>query len=146
MLATRLREAGFIPVREGRSVAIFAHTSGEAVRLADQVRPLEPPGNKVTVERAIDVSYPEWQVRVKVRARDQVGEIRRRLRVAGFPSTPRWRSVLIGARTQDEAQEVADRIEGLALPGMGVEVERTSRLWRVLGAMREGDGPYGSGF
>lgn len=77
---------------------------------------------------------PDWQVKVSALNRDDLAKVREALRAVELPSTRRWRSVLIGARTLEDARSVSDRIEAVrtTLPPISVEIERTSRLWLIL--------------
>jgi hypothetical protein len=143
-LERRVLESGYVATREGGSVLLYAATDEDASKLGEAVRPLAHPGTEIKIERAFWLPYQNWQVRLRVGNRDQVGEIRRRLGKAGFSSVRRWNSVLMGARTHEEAWRLAERARRLALPVKTIEVERASRIWVVLAALGEREpGPVG---
>jgi hypothetical protein len=55
---------------------------------------------------------PGWEVRVAMPSRHAAAELADWLRAGGQPVIRRWRYVLVGAANQDEADELARRIEG----------------------------------
>jgi hypothetical protein len=84
----------------------------------------------------------DWQVRVTVRDRGDVGVVKERLGAAGLRSIRRWRSLLLGARDEEEALEIARRVRELPLPTADVRVEHASRLWMALHAWFQGGGGF----
>jgi hypothetical protein len=76
-------------------------------------------------ERAATVSkgYPEFEVRVDLPSHRDVIALSSRLDDEGLPAVHRWRYLLVGATDEDEAKELADRIENEAPLGAQVKVE-----------------------
>lgn len=82
----------------------------------------------------------EWQVKVTPRDRANLGVVKQRLEAAGLRSIRRWRSLLLGARTEQEAFELVQQVRELPLPTATVDVERASRVWMTLHAWFERGG------
>ncbi len=88
--------------------------------------------------------YPEFEVRVQCASRGEAGELAERLRDAGIPVVHRWSAVLLGAADEASANQLAERVRGLAPSGSAVSVEGNLRAiyderpWRpfsVLGGL-----------
>jgi hypothetical protein len=83
---------------------------------------------------------PDWQVKVTPRDRGDLPLVKERLAAAGFRSIRRWRSLLLGAQSEEQAREIAARVTALPLPTTHVQVSRVSRLWMTLHAWFQGGG------
>lgn len=68
---------------------------------------------------------PEFEVRVTLPTRREAIDLAERLRSEGMPSLRHWRYLLLGAWTEMDAQELADRLRN-ELPGVDLRVEGTS--------------------
>ena len=84
----------------------------------------------------------EWQVKVTPDDRGNIGVVKQRLESAGLRSVRRRRSLLLGAHTEQEGQEIAKRLHELPLPPVDVSVERVSRAWQTLHAWFQGGGDW----
>jgi hypothetical protein len=84
----------------------------------------EPPGPSVSEELAAQDVAP-WEVRVEVPSRAAAEELERQLEADGYDVARRFRYVIVGTGTREEAEELAARLHG--------EVEPSSRLvWETL--------------
>jgi hypothetical protein len=101
---------------------------------------------RVAQERADSEAqgYPEFEVRVQCASRGEAGELAERLREEGIPVVHRWSAVLVGALDEASANQLAERLRGLAPAGSVVSVEGNLRAiyderpWRsfsVLGGL-----------
>jgi hypothetical protein len=73
-------------------------------------------------EAAKEGAY-DWQVVVHVASRDQAAGLAETLGDEGLPVAHRWRYVVVGALTEEAAEELADRIRGETPAGVEVGVE-----------------------
>jgi hypothetical protein len=67
--------------------------------------------------------FPDFEVRVRCRSRQDAGQLAERLRGEGIPSVHRWEFVVLGAPDEDSATALAERIRREASPGSVVTVE-----------------------
>ena len=74
-------------------------------------------------EAAEEGSY-DWQVVVHLTSRDDAAELAERLGGEGLPVAHRWRYVVVGALTDDAAEQLADRLRREE-PGADVEIGAT---------------------
>ena len=63
----------------------------------------------------------DWQVVVHVGGRDEAVELAERLASEGLPVAQRWRYVVVGALTQERAEELAARLRTELDAGVSVE-------------------------
>jgi hypothetical protein len=68
---------------------------------------------------------PEFEVRLTLPTRREAIELAERLNSEGMPSQRHWRYLLLGAWTELDAQELADRLRK-EFPGVDLRVEGTS--------------------
>jgi len=74
----------------------------------------------------------EWEVRVELPDRESTDELADRLEGEGLPVVRRSTFVLVGAANEDEAHELAARLETEAPEGARVEVEPGGQMvWEV---------------
>jgi hypothetical protein len=66
-----------------------------------------------------------WEVRVECRSHREAEELAERLEEEGYDVVRRWRYLLIGAGSKDEAEELAARLHGEAEPSSAL-------VWEVL--------------
>lgn len=93
--------------------------------LADEDRwDVEPPGPDVDEEVA-GRGYAPWEVRVECASHDEADDLADRLEEEGYDVVRRWTYLIIGARTREEAEALAERVHG--------EVEAGGELvWEVM--------------
>jgi hypothetical protein len=84
----------------------------------------EPPGPTPEEELLAEGRAP-WEVRIECRSRDEAAELAARLEAEGYGVARRFRYVIAGTATQDEAEKLAQRLHG--------EVEPSSQLvWEAI--------------
>ena len=65
----------------------------------------------------------DWEVRAKLPSHGDMARLADRLEAEGLAVTRRWRYMLVGALTEDDARAIARRIEGEAPAGTEARVE-----------------------
>ena len=76
--------------------------------------------------------HAEWEVRVELPDHDATVEFADQLEAEGFEVTRRFTFLLIGAANEDEANELAERLESEAPEGATIEVEPSGQMvWSV---------------
>lgn len=77
----------------------------------------------------------EWEVRVELPSHRETVDFAERLEAEGLPVVRRWKYLLIGAASEDDANALADRVRKEAPPGSRVEAEGSGALvWRASDA------------
>jgi hypothetical protein len=86
---------------------------------------------------------PEFEVRLTLPTRREAIELAERLKSEGMPSLRHWRYLLLGAWTEMDAEELADRLRN-ELPGVELRVEGTSayELQQNPNELRAFAGPF----
>lgn len=72
---------------------------------------------------ATEEGGPDWLVRVEAPGRTEAVELERTLEAEGVPVSRRWSYLLAGALTEDDANELGQRIRAIAPDGSDVSVE-----------------------
>jgi hypothetical protein len=80
-----------------------------------------------------ETGSPEFEVRVDLPSRHEAVEFAGRLREEGLPLVHRWKFVLVGAASEDDAKALAERLRSEAPAGSEVKVEGT---WSAANAER----------
>jgi hypothetical protein len=75
-----------------------------------------------TREAELEGGY-DWQVVVHLRGRDEAGDLAGRLAADGLPVARRWRYVVVGAVTEERAEELAERLRAELAGHADVSVE-----------------------
>lgn len=79
---------------------------------------------------------PDWEVRVELPHHRETVELAGRLASEGLDVTRRWRYLLVGAATEEQAKELAERIRAEAPGGAAIRVEPNladvQQPWYVL--------------
>ena len=84
----------------------------------------EPPGPTPEEELLAEGRAP-WEVRIECRSRDEAAELAARLEAEGYGVARRFRYVIAGTATREEAEELAQQLHG--------EVEPSSQLvWEAI--------------
>lgn len=79
---------------------------------------------------------PQYEVRIDFPHRHEAVHFAERLEQEGLPAVHRWRFVLLGAESEADAEELAERIRNEAPPDSKIAVEGT---WRAAYAERPPD-------
>ena len=87
-------------------------------------------------EEAEESGYAEWEVRVDLPSHREAVDFAERLEAEGItPITRRWKFVLIGTATDDDAKALAERLRGEAPPGARVTAEPSATMgWELTGS------------
>jgi hypothetical protein len=67
--------------------------------------------------------YAEWEVRLDLRSHGDAVAFAEKLEAAGTPVTRRWTYLLVGAASEEDADELADRLRAEGPDGMKVQVQ-----------------------
>ena len=79
--------------------------------------------------------HAEWEVRIELPDHDATVDFADRLEAEGIPVTRRFTFLLVGAVNEDEAHELAARLEAEAPEGATIEVEPSGQMvWSVAPA------------
>ena len=71
---------------------------------------------------------PEWEVRLELPGHRETAELADRLEREGIPVLRRWRFLLVGAESERQANELAERLRGETPEGTVVTVEGSGEL------------------
>lgn len=87
-------------------------------------------------KEAQELGYAEWQVRVDLPGHRDAVKLADRLEQEGIrPVVRRWKYLLIGTATEDDARALADRIRAEAPEGADVQAETSSAIgWETTGS------------
>jgi hypothetical protein len=72
--------------------------------------------------------YAEWEVRIDLPDHADAVELAERLEQEGIPTTRRWRHLLVGAATEDDANALAERLKAEAPSGSEFTVEPSGEM------------------
>lgn len=76
--------------------------------------------------------YAEWEVRSELPSHRETVDFAERLEAEGLPVVRRWKYLLVGAASEDDARALAERLRAEAPPGTRVETEASGRaVWEV---------------
>jgi hypothetical protein len=126
VVEAELREAGLQPVL----VAIEQW-------LADEERWDDEPPGADTEEEVLARGFAPWEVRVTCPTAAEARALAERLEAEGYGVVRRFRYVLAGAASREEAQALANRLHGEVEPGGELvwEVTRTNPFALILGGL-----------
>ena len=82
----------------------------------------EPPGETWEQEE-IDHGHAPWEVRVELPSRGEAEQLADRLEAEGYDVVRGWRYLVVGAASEEEANELAERLHGEVEPGGAVAWE-----------------------
>jgi hypothetical protein len=140
-LARELEDRRLVVSRDGDEIFVYASAPEEAERarsviqaeLRDQglsavTGPVEhwldeedrwsdePPG-ETWEEEALDRGFAPWEVRVYLPSHAAARELADRLEQEGYPVERRWRYLIAGASSREDADALAARVHGAVEPG-----------------------------
>jgi hypothetical protein len=70
-----------------------------------------------------ETGYAEWEVRLDLRSHGDAVSFAERLEAEGVPVTRRWTYLLVGAASQEDANELAEQLRSEGPDGMRVQVQ-----------------------
>ena len=76
----------------------------------------EPP-DETWEQEVVEHGHAPWEVRVELPSHDEADELADQLEREGFDVVRRWRYLIVGTRSEEEARELAERVHGDAEPG-----------------------------
>jgi hypothetical protein len=68
-------------------------------------------------EEVLERGFAPWEVRVELPSHDEAEELANRLEAEGYEPVRRWKYLVVGVRTREEADELAKRLHGDVEPG-----------------------------
>jgi len=103
-----------------RDLGITAVTGPVEHWLEDEERWDDEPPGETWEEEDLEHGYAPWEVRVELPAHAQARDLADRLEQEGYPVERRWRYLIVGAASKEEADELAKRVHGEVEPGGGL--------------------------
>ncbi|HSC51726.1 MAG TPA: SPOR domain-containing protein [Gaiellaceae bacterium] len=95
----------------------------------------EPP-SETWEEEELGRGHAPWEVRVELDSHAEAEQLADRLEGEGYDVARRWRYLIVGAASEEEARELARRVHGDAEPGGEVVWEaRPSNPFAVFGGL-----------
>jgi hypothetical protein len=85
--------------------------------LADEERWDDEPKHETWEEELREEGYAPWEVRVECKTHDEADALADRLEQEGYDVIRRWRYLIVGAASREEAEELARRLHGEVEPG-----------------------------
>jgi hypothetical protein len=76
----------------------------------------EPP-QETWEQEELRRGYAPWEVRVELDSHEEADQLADSLEQAGFDVVRRWRYLIVGTETEEQARELARRVHGEAEPG-----------------------------
>jgi hypothetical protein len=140
-LARELEQQRLAVSRDGNELFVYAGSYPEALRalavieaelreqgakartsrvehwLEDEERWDDEPPAESWEEEQLDQGYAPWEVRVQCGTRHEAHALAERLEQEGYSVTRRFRYVIAGAASQEDAERLAERVHGEVEPG-----------------------------
>jgi hypothetical protein len=91
--------------------------------LADEERWDDEPKQETWEEEVLEEGYSPWEVRVELPSHEDAEKLADELEQEGLPVARRWRYLVVGASSEDEAQALAKRLHGTVEAGGEVVYE-----------------------
>jgi hypothetical protein len=91
--------------------------------LADEERWDDEPKHESWEEEVLDEGYAPWEVRVECSSHEEAEALADSLEQEGLGVARRWRYLVVGASTEEEAKELAKRLHGTVEAGGEVVYE-----------------------
>jgi hypothetical protein len=85
--------------------------------LRDEERWSGEPPQETWEQEELDRGYAPWEVRVELPSHGEADELGDRLEQEGYDVVRRWRYLIVGAASEEEAAKLAERLHGEAVPG-----------------------------
>jgi hypothetical protein len=140
-LARELEEQRLAVSRDGDTVFVYAPSAGQAEQarrvveaelreaglearsirvehwLADEERWDDEPAQPDWEDEVASRGYAPWEVRVERDSHAEAERLADELEAEGYGVARRWRFVIVGAESREEAEELAQRLHGDVEPG-----------------------------
>ena len=143
-LARELEQRRLVVSRDGDEIFVYAASPAEAENARSVIQALlgdldaaavtgpvehwldeeerwddEPPG-ETWEEEDLEQGVAPWEVRVELPSHGQARELADRLEQEGYPVERRWRYLIVGASSKEDAEALATRVHGEVEPGGGL--------------------------
>jgi len=96
---------------------IEARTSAVERWLHDEERWTGEPPQETWEEEELDRGYAPWEVRVERETHAEAQKLADELEREGYGVIRRWRYLIVGTASEEEAQKLAERVHGEVEPG-----------------------------
>jgi hypothetical protein len=100
-----------------RQQGVEARESAVEHWLADEDRWDSEPAGEDIEEELLERGYAPWEVRIPSRTHAEARELADRLEAEGYGVERRWRYVIAGTATREDAEQLAARLHGEVEPG-----------------------------
>ena len=97
--------------------SVEANTSTVERWLHDEERWTGEPPQETWEEEELERGYAPWEVRVERETHAEARELADELEREGYDVVRRWRFLIVGAGSEEEARELAQRVHGEVEPG-----------------------------
>jgi hypothetical protein len=104
---------------------VEARTSAVERWLHDEERWTGEPPQETWEEEELERGYAPWEVRVERDTHAEARELADELEQEGYDVVRRWRYLIVGAASEEQARELAQRVHGEVEPGGEV-------VWEVM--------------
>ncbi|HEY6837096.1 MAG TPA: hypothetical protein VI142_11690 [Gaiellaceae bacterium] len=91
---------------------IEARTSAVERWLHDEERWSNEPPEDTWEEEELERGYAPWEVRVERESHDEAEKLADELETEGYSVVRRWRFLIVGTASEEEARELAQRVHG----------------------------------
>jgi hypothetical protein len=104
----------------------------------------EPAGDETWEEDAVERGVAPWEVRVECPSHAQARDLADKLEQDGHSVERRWRYLIVGAATKEDADALAERVHGEVEPGSGLVWETVpGNPFAVFGGLGGSGTPVG---
>jgi hypothetical protein len=104
--------------------------------LHEEERWSSEPRQETWEQEELDRGYAPWEVRVELGSHAEADALADRLESEGYDVVRRWRYVIVGTASEEEARELAERVGGEVEPGGELVWEVTPQNpFRVFGGL-----------
>ena len=104
--------------------------------LEDEERWNDEPPSETWEEEELERGQAPWEVRVELPSHAQARELGDRLEQEGYPVERRWRYLIVGASSKEDAEALAKRVNGEVEPGGGLVWETVpSNPFAIFGGL-----------
>jgi hypothetical protein len=167
-LAEELEKRRLAVSRDGDELFVYASSQGEAVRageiiaavlreqgieaktstiehwLDDEDRWDDEPRGETWEEEELDRGFAPWEVRVALPSHREARELAEKLEGEGYGVERRWKYLIVGTASKEDAGRLAERVHGEVEPGGDLVWETVpGNPFAVFGGMGSSGTPTG---
>lgn len=112
--------------------------------LENEERWSDEPPSETWEEEELEHGRAPWEVRVELPSHSQARDLADRLEQDGYPVERRWRYLIAGASSKEDAEALAARVHGEVEPGGGIVWEAVPRNpFAIFGGLGSSGTPVG---